>query len=369
MRYALAIYGHGMYLIQNGGRGLYSLGCGALCCKGCQLPNSRGDNPCRCYATAFIQESRIDPADVVYASFASGVEKRPYCILIDKTFSAVVLVVRGTFALEDAVTDITLTPVSLDEAGARYGFDGQSEYAHFGMFNSAEWVVRDLRSTGVLEALLGEKGTHRDYSLYITGHSLGAGVAAILALLLHSSFPSLKCLAFEPPGCVLSSGISQQDYIVSYVYGADLVPRLSVSSLESFRDDVLEMIARSKVPKFKVLHPNPLERAKEDKKLAHRRTSIPESSFLDQLKEFWAYHRDRKSERGDRSVQLFVPGRRIVHMMHANGLKISDGVPTTTAIWAKREDFLEIQLSSSLVADHDPGTVTRALETLASNAS
>jgi sn1-specific diacylglycerol lipase len=273
--------------------------------------------------------------------------------------------------LEDAVTDITLTPVSLDEAGKRYGFDGQSEYAHFGMFNSAEWVVRDLQRTGILESLLGEKGTHRDYSLYITGHSLGAGVAALVALLLHSTFPSLKCLAFEPPGCVLSSGISQQDYIVSYVYGADLVPRLSVASLENFRDDVLEMIARSRVPKFKVLHPNPLDRAAaSDKKLAHRRTSIPESSFYDQLKEFWAYHRDRKSERGERGIQLFVPGRRIVHMINAKRLKVSDeGLATSTAIWAKREDFLEIQLSSSLVADHDPGTVTRELEMLVKNAS
>jgi sn1-specific diacylglycerol lipase len=226
--------------------------------------------------------------------------------------------------------------------------------------------VRDLQRTRVLESLLGEKGTHRDYSLYITGHSLGAGVAAILALLLHSSFPSLKCLAFEPPGCVLSSGISQQDYIVSYVYGADLVPRLSVASLENFRDDVLEMIARSRVPKFKLLHPK-LDRGTEDKTLAHRRTSIPESPFYDQLKEFWAYHRDRKSERGERSVPLFVPGRRIVHIVDAKRLKVSIAVPAATAIWAKREDFLEIQLSSSLVADHDPGTVTRALEMLVKN--
>jgi sn1-specific diacylglycerol lipase len=337
-------------------------------CRGCRLPEARGDNPCRCYSTAFLQESRIDPDNVAYANFAAGVEKRPYCVLVDRDFSAIVIVVRGTFALEDAVTDMTLSPVSLEEAGAQYGFDGKFEYAHTGMFASAEWLARDLKRTGVLESL---RGSHPDYRLYITGHSLGAGVAAILALLLHSSFPTLKCLAFEPPGCVLSTGISLQDYIVSYVHGADLVPRLSVTALEGFRDDVLEMIARSQVPKFKVLHPNPLGRKKDvTVKLAHRRTSIPESTFHNQLKEFWAYQRDRKSERGERSVQLFIPGTRIVHLVKTNeGGCARAALPTTTPIWARREDFLEIQLASSLITDHDTATLTRELERLAGAAT
>jgi sn1-specific diacylglycerol lipase len=366
----MAIYGHGMYLINHGIRGLCSLGWGLASCRGCRIPHERGDNLCRCYSTAFLQESRIDPDSVVYASFASDVVQRPYCVLVDPEFAAIVVVVRGTFALEDAVTDLTLSPVSLEEAGAQYGFDGASEYAHAGMFASAEWVSRDLKRTGALESLLGPRGSHPNYRLYITGHSLGAGVAAILALLLHSEFPTLKCLAFEPPGCVLSTGISMQDYILSFVHGDDIIPRLSVTALESLRDDVLEMIARSQVPKFKVLHPNPLLRRTKDEKLAHRRTSIPESSFYDQLKEFWAYHRDRKSERGERSAQLCIPGSRIVHLVKTkNGQGARATLPNTTPIWARRDDFLEIQLASSLVADHDTAILTRELESLAGTAT
>ena len=43
------------------------------------------------------------------------------------------------------------------------------------------------------------------YSLVITGHSLGAGVAAILAIILHEDpqYKHLKCFAFSPPGGLL----------------------------------------------------------------------------------------------------------------------------------------------------------------------
>lgn len=36
--------------------------------------------------------------------------------------------------------------------------------------------------------------------LIIVGHSLGAGVAAILTILLKSSYPNIACFAYSPPG-------------------------------------------------------------------------------------------------------------------------------------------------------------------------
>jgi len=41
------------------------------------------------------------------------------------------------------------------------------------------------------------------YDLVLVGHSLGAGVAAILAVLLHREFPNLHCFAYSPPGCLM----------------------------------------------------------------------------------------------------------------------------------------------------------------------
>ena len=39
---------------------------------------------------------------------------------------------------------------------------------------------------------------------YLTGHSLGAGTAVVLASLMRPQYPSLKCFAFSPPGGLCS---------------------------------------------------------------------------------------------------------------------------------------------------------------------
>lgn len=38
----------------------------------------------------------------------------------------------------------------------------------------------------------------QDYHLVITGHSLGAGTATIVALLLRDRYPNMKCYAYSP---------------------------------------------------------------------------------------------------------------------------------------------------------------------------
>ena len=47
-----------------------------------------------------------------------------------------------------------------------------------------------------------EKHTE-SYRLILVGHSLGAGTAAILAMLLRPTYPDLFCYAFSPPGATL----------------------------------------------------------------------------------------------------------------------------------------------------------------------
>ena len=41
------------------------------------------------------------------------------------------------------------------------------------------------------------------YKLLIIGHSLGAGVAALIAFLLREQYPQLYCYSFSPPGGLL----------------------------------------------------------------------------------------------------------------------------------------------------------------------
>lgn len=64
----------------------------------------------------------------------------------------------------------------------------------------------------------------------VTGHSLGGGVAALLALRLRRLIPNTRCWAFAPPGGLISPGLSlrMRDWCTSVVVGRDMVPRLSL---------------------------------------------------------------------------------------------------------------------------------------------
>lgn len=85
------------------------------------------------------------------------------------------------------------------------------------------------------------------YRLVIVGHSLGGGVASILAILLEEYFPDLICYAYSPPGCIFRSVLPtsvlfgrhffafspcsfplvqySKKFITSVVIGNDMVPR------------------------------------------------------------------------------------------------------------------------------------------------
>jgi len=97
-----------------------------------------------------------------------------------------------------------------------------------------------------------------DHQLVVVGHSLGAGVAALLALHLRSVYPGTRCWAYAPPGGLMSPELSaaMRDYCTSVVCGRDLVPRLSLSNMEILARQMIECSARCKQPKVRViLHP------------------------------------------------------------------------------------------------------------------
>lgn len=78
------------------------------------------------------------------------------------------------------------------------------------MVQCATYIRNKLRSENLLERAFAhrpEKGTS-DFQLVLVGHSLGAGTAAILALLLRSEYPDVHCYAYSPPGGLLRSVLS-----------------------------------------------------------------------------------------------------------------------------------------------------------------
>ena len=43
------------------------------------------------------------------------------------------------------------------------------------------------------------------YRVVTVGHSLGAGVSALVALLLRPRYPNIFCYAYSPPGALMRS--------------------------------------------------------------------------------------------------------------------------------------------------------------------
>ena len=70
-------------------------------------------------------------------------------------------------------------------------------------------------------------------AVHYTGHSLGAGVAAMLTLKMHQRAQGVKCWAFCPPGGLLSQNLSHaaEEYCTSIIVNKDVVPRLSLKTV------------------------------------------------------------------------------------------------------------------------------------------
>lgn len=68
------------------------------------------------------------------------------------------------------------------------------------------WTAKQILAEGKEHSLTGKlddlRSEYSSYTLVITGHSLGAGVASVLAVLLKPKYKDLTCFAFSPPGCV-----------------------------------------------------------------------------------------------------------------------------------------------------------------------
>jgi Lipase (class 3) len=432
LRFALAIYGPSLLPVARPCQGsLCVLGLDACCTASSsrrQQPHrlrqtSNNSNisytdPCYCNENTLLREANLTMDDVAYAAFHSSVDINPYCIIIDRPWKSIVVAIRGSLSLESIVTDLDLVPVPLVTGLAAETKDQQElqecindindhrvtddeatnssriVYCHSGMLQTAQWMYKDLQRHGILDKLLLEENDapHADYQLVLTGHSLGAGLAAILAIMLRPKFPTLRCFCFAPPGCTLSENALEaskdDDFITSYVVGSDIFPRMSLEAMESLRDDVLETIARIKVNKGQAMGggggggyccgPSSTLGVAE---LLHHEESMPHTKFQAQLLAFWAHQATVRETNPIGIVKLHPPPGKMVHFVKtrtkssrriADTMRVSADATSMSvhsssyaALWAERQDFSEIQLSASMLSNHYPWTALAIMEQIA----
>ena len=383
-RLSLGIYGFMMKIIEKPIAGCCSLGCAwckspsMACCKSVGGgDNVTGDNLMGCNEIALLKQAGIDSDRLKYASFRQGYEESPYAITVDDEWRSVVITIRGTLSLDDAVADLAIRPVLLDILAERYECErARGEFCHNGCLQIADYIRQDIDQIGILEKLLvGENAECSGYTVRIVGHSLGAGVAAVLATFLRPRYPSLRCLAFSPPGCVFSRRLANEckDYVTSYVLGDDVVPRLGLASMENLRHELLVCLSKITVPKYEALRPKKRGETvavQNSRILCKTNADFQASEFWENVTKYENLQAAKKAESGP-DIVLYPPGE-IIHLYRT--AEDRRGLPSLTfgrkpdeyvAKLAEIDDLQEIIVSGTALADHQPYNVCNELERFA----
>ncbi|XP_047312502.1 uncharacterized protein LOC124915782 isoform X2 [Impatiens glandulifera] len=304
----------------------------------------------------------------------SSVMRPGYFIGIDLRRQLVVLGIRGTNTVYDFVTDI------VSSSSEEITYEGYS--SHFGSAEAARWFLN--HEMGTIKWYLDK---HQGFRLRIVGHSLGAATASLLAIMIRRK--TTEELGFDPkivtavgvatPPCV-SRELAEcsSDFITSVVMQDDIVPRLSVASLNRLRNEVLQtdwMTVLEKEDwrsaKDLVINAKQVVLSVQDvaKKLANlsmfRSQKIPNNaSGVSLTPPKQTEENDTIIGRNEESVgkvpELFVPGtlyylkkRNSKETKGDNSCKSKDGKGSFTLLKAHPgQHFPRIVLSSNIILDH-----------------
>lgn len=169
-----------------------------------------------------------------------------WCLYIHEEQKIACLTIRGTDLEKsiggDLFTDVDAMPVPA------MGMHGVRALAHSGMLESARMLERELRPTFRLLYLSG-------YKISIMGHSLGAGVSALLTWLLKNGADGemlpqdarIFGVGYATPSVVdRHTSEMMKPYFATVVNSFDLVPRLSVFNVKTLAGELVQCAKNSK---------------------------------------------------------------------------------------------------------------------------
>jgi sn1-specific diacylglycerol lipase len=254
MKYALAAYGWPLLMLMHLGTGICRLAPNCRCCTCCREHATPNDHCVECNTSAILHQTGLDRDEIIHVTYHNKAYEPPYFVAVDKEKQSIIISIRGTMSVSDALTDLTANPEEFGDAS-------EPLHAHGGIYKAALYVKSQLEQSneegqpGLLHRAFNyakDKDPTREYRLVITGHSLGAGTASILSLLLENQHPGLACFAYSPPGGLLSLPAVEltKKFTTSVVLGKDLVPRLSLEKAHELFHTMKCEADKSRTPKW-----------------------------------------------------------------------------------------------------------------------
>ena len=183
-------------------------------------------------------------------------------------------------------------------------------------------------------------------------------MASILSLLLRPRFPQIKCLAYSCVSAIFSRELAEtsSEWIYSCNVGKDMFGRLSWHSARDLRDQLLDVLRRSKTSKAKIFYSLIRPRGVPIDELLYQRDEVPDDPIrneiqqkIDSLKATKDHHLDH--------VHMYMPGR--IMYFEKTHTEIKRGCLFSTVkcgyqpSWIEdRAEIQQILISTRLLLDH-----------------
>ncbi|KAG8098845.1 hypothetical protein GUJ93_ZPchr0013g35521 [Zizania palustris] len=189
--------------------------------------------------SAFLKFGGYNQEDILIHKARARLMQPSFTLVCDKKSKLFLLFIRGAISTKERLTAATAAEVPFHHIVLNEGQINNVTlgYAHCGMLAAARWIAN-------LAIPHLHKGVREfpDYHIKIIGHSMGAGIAAILTYILHEhhEFSSCTCLAFAPPACMTwELAESGKEFVTSLINRNDVVPAFSKVSIENLRTEVM----------------------------------------------------------------------------------------------------------------------------------